>query len=254
VKWTLIATILLAAVTMVRADSTQSRIFAKRAEAEFDRAQRQFQSDTNDTAAACQFARACFDYADFATDSAGRAALARRGIAACRQVIARDPKAVAAHYYLGMNLGQLARTETFGALKLVKEMEREFKTAVDQSPDLDYAGPERSLGLLYRDAPGWPTSIGSKRKARDYLERAVKLAPDYPENRLNLIESYLKWNEYADAKQQLDALDALWPGARKKLTGEKWEQSWDDWTTRRDAARKTLDENSAFAKPSKNPR
>ena len=66
-----------------------------------------------------------------------------------------------------MNLGQLARTELLGALKLVKEMEREFKTAADLDKQFDYAGPERCLGLLYRDAPGWPASIGSRRKARD---------------------------------------------------------------------------------------
>ena len=56
--------------------------------------------------------------------------LAQQGIAACRQLIARTPKSAPAHYYLAMNLGQLARTELLGAFKLVREMEREFKTAV----------------------------------------------------------------------------------------------------------------------------
>ena len=31
----------------------------------------------------------------------------------------------------------------------------EFKTAADLDNNFDYAGPERSLGLLYRDAPAW---------------------------------------------------------------------------------------------------
>jgi hypothetical protein len=42
---------------------------------------------------------------------------------------ARAIESAPAHYYLGMNLGQLARTELRRRAQLVKEMEREFKTA-----------------------------------------------------------------------------------------------------------------------------
>ena len=235
----------------VFADEAQNKIFAMRAEAEFHRAQIQFQSDTNNSTNAWQFARACYDFADFATNDAERADIANQAIFACRQLIARESKIAAVHYYLAMNLGQLARTELLGALKIVKEMEREFKMAAALDAHFDFAGPERNLGLLYRDAPGWPASIGSERKAKNYLQQAVKLAPDYPENHLNLAESYLQWRESDDAKKELDALDALWPKAQKQFTGEKWEQSWSDWSTRRDAARKKLDETSA---PMKSPK
>jgi hypothetical protein len=143
-----------------------------------------------------------------------------------------------------MNLGQLARTEFVGALKIVREMEREFKTALTWDEQFDYGGPARNLGLLYRDAPEWP-SIGSKRKARDNLERAARTAPAYPENILNLVESYLKWDEIKSAGQELEILDALWPPAEKEFTGQRWEQSWADWSQRRTAARKKLNEISA---------
>ncbi len=131
-------------------------------------------------------------------------------------------------------------------------MEREFKTAADLDKSFDYAGPERGLGLLYRDAPGWPVSIGSRRKAREYLEQAAKLAPDYPENHLNLVESFLQWHETDNAKRELAALDSLWPSAKTNFTGETWEQNWDDWSTRRAVARKKLEELSAPAKPPRN--
>jgi tetratricopeptide (TPR) repeat protein len=237
---------------IVFAGEAQVKIFAARAGAEFYRAQKQFQSDADNSTNAWQFARACYDLADFATNDAERAALAVQGIAACRQLVAHEPKSVPGHYYLAMNLGQLARTELLGALKLVREMEREFKTAADLDVHFDFAGPERCLGLLYRDAPGWPASIGSRRKAREFLEQAAKLSPDFPENILNLAESDLKWNERDEAKNELGALDALWPDAQKKFTGEIWERSWDDWTTRRDTARKKLGETPAPAKPLKN--
>jgi tetratricopeptide (TPR) repeat protein len=238
----------------VSAQPDRTQVFARRAEAEFHRAQAQFQSGTNGPAAAWQFARACFDFADFAPNDTERAALARQGIAACRQLIARDTNSVAAHYYLAMNLAQLARAESLSALKTVREMEREFKTAAELDAHFDYAGPARNLGLLYRDAPGWPASIGSRHKARQWLARAVKLAPDYPENHLNLIESHLQWNEREAAIRKLKALDALWPDALARFAGEAWEQSRADWSARRDAARKKLGEPPAPAKSPRNPR
>jgi hypothetical protein len=240
-KWKFAAAIFLFAVAgIVLADDTQDKIFAGRAEAEFHRAQIQFESNTNNSGASWQFARRCYDFADFVTNKTGRATIANQGIAACRQLIARGTNSVAAHYYLGMNLGQLARTKSLGALKIIREMESEFKTAAELDQHFDYAGPERNLGLLYRDAPGWPVSGGSRRKAREFLESAVQLAPDYPENHLNLIESFLQWHESDAAKNELKILDVLWPAAHKNLTGEKWEQSWYDWSARRDAARKKL--------------
>ena len=164
------------------------------------------------------------------------AGVARQGMAASRQAIALQPDSAAGHYYLGLNLGQLARVETFGALRLVRQMEREFKTAANRDSGLDDAGPERTLGLLYRDAPGWPMSIGNRRKALVWLKEAEKIAPTSPENHLNLLESYLQWHERAAAQRELQALDALWPAARTNLTGPTWEQSWADWSARRNAA------------------
>ena len=123
-----------------------------------------------------------------------RAALAEQGIAACRQAIARESNSAPAHYYLGMNLGQLAQTKGLGALRLVNQMEREFTPGARAGRAVRLRGPDRNLGLLYRDAPAIG-SVGSRSKAREHLERAVELAPQYPENRLNLIEAYLKWGE-----------------------------------------------------------
>jgi len=242
---------LLATGLATLAQPSTNRIFADRARAEYHRAQIQWQSDTNNPAAAWQFARACFDFADFATNDTERATLAVQGIAACRQLLARWPKSAPGHYYLAMNLGQLARTEILGALKIVKEMEREFKTADDLDEHFDYAGPARCLGLLYRDAPGWPASIGSRRKAREWLERAAKLAPENPDNCLNLIESRLNWNDRTGAGNELKNLDTLWPKAQSNFVGEAWEPSWADWTARKRAAERALAKTSPAPDSSK---
>jgi tetratricopeptide (TPR) repeat protein len=231
--------IFFATVILTLADETQNKIFAGRAEKEFFRAQTQWLANTNDLTAAWQFGRAVYDWADFAQSDHARADIATQGIDACRDAIARDPKIAAAHYYLAMDSGQLARTKLLGALKIVREMESEFLTAENLDPRFDFAGPARNLGLLYYEAPSIG-SIGSKRKARKWLQRAAQLAPDYPENYLNLIEAYLKWDERADAKSELAALEALWPKAQKQFTGVAWESSWTDWIARRDTAEKQL--------------
>jgi hypothetical protein len=221
------------------ADEAREKMFAQSAQAAFDQAQIQFQTHTNDPVAAWEFARTCYDWADWATNKSQRAEIAHDGIAACHHSLALT-NSVAAHYYLAMNLGQLAQSETLGALKVVRGMEREFSSAADLDAHFDFAGPERNLGLLYRDAPGWPMSIGNRQKAREFLESAVAIAPAYPENILNLGESYLKWGELPYAKKELDALDALWPRAQQNLKGREWEQSWDDWSIRRAAFQRTL--------------
>jgi tetratricopeptide (TPR) repeat protein len=213
--------------------------FITRAEKEFQRTQKIFQADRKNSTNAWQFAGACFDLADLATNETRRAEIANLGIAACEQLVAREPKSAPGHYYLAMNYGELAQAEapSLAAYKLVKDIEREFKSAADLDEHFDFAGPPRNLGLLYRDAPGWPISIGSKHKAREFLERAAALAPSYPENQLNLAESFLQWRERDEAEKALKKADAIWSAAQTNLVGEAWAQDWDDWTMRRAAAK-----------------
>ena len=214
-----------------------NRAFAARAEQEFSRAQKEFAAHPGEAVAAWQLGCASYDWAEYATNTTQRAAVAQAGIAAGRQALLRHPKSAPIHYYLAMDFGQLAEAEapSIAAYKLVKEIEREFKAADELDEKFDFAGPPRCLGLLYRDAPSWPISIGSKHKAREFLDHAAALAPDFPENQLNLAESHLRWHQPADAEKALKKLEAIWPAAQTNLTGEVWAKSWDDWMVRRAA-------------------
>lgn len=206
--------------------------FEDRSRQVFQAARDQFKANPKAEEAAVKFGQAAFDWADFTKESAERERIALEGIAACRQAIASAPKSAAAHYYLAMNLGQLAQTKRLGALRLVNEMETEFHLARNLDERLDFAGPDRNLGLLYAEAPGWPTSIGNRSKARQHLQRAVILFPNYPEGRINLLEAYLKWSDQTGAQRELKALDELLPLAKKEFSGERWEPSWIDWEKR----------------------
>jgi len=207
----------------------------------YQQAKTTFQGPGRDAKAAWEFGRTCFDLAEFATNNTQRAEVAQEGIVACREALAQEAKSAPAHYYLGLNLGQLARTRGLSALKLIKEMESEWIAAAELDRNLDYAGPARSLGMLYRDAPAI-ASIGSRRKAREQLTRAVELSPHYPENRLELIDSYLKWGDRAAAQRELKALEEVWPAARSELAGPTWTARWTDWESHLEKAKKKAEE------------
>lgn len=215
------------------ASPTANPAFAARAQRMFEAARIRYQAAHTNATAAWQFGRACFDRAEFAANDEQREEVARQGIAVCRQLIAREPVSAAGHYYLALNLGQLARTKSLGALRIVDEMELELKTALRLEPLFDYAGPDRSLGLLYLGAPGWPASIGSRGKTRFHLEHAVELSPAFPDNRLSLLEAYLKWGDKQRVQRELPGLREILEQARANLTGEDWEMSWADWEQRR---------------------
>lgn len=211
---------------------TFSAKFAEAAQFKLIAARKRFQADPTSVPAAWGLGAACFWRGEFAVEAESRKALANEGIAVCRALTLRAPTVPEGHYYLALNLGQLARTKWLEALGLVKELEHGLQLASAMSPRLDHAGPDRCLGLLYRDAPGWPVSVGSKAKARTHLLLAVELAPDFPENHLVLLETWLAWKEKKTLPRDLDTLATLLPKARQALTGAEWTAHWDDWERR----------------------
>ena len=215
--------------------------FAAYVQRSFQDAKARYQKAPGEATNAWQFGRACFDVAELTPNNSQRASVAEQGIAACRLAVARETNSAPAHYYLGMNLGQLARTKGLTALRLVDQMEREFTLARALDEHFDYAGADRSLGLLYADAPTFG-SIGSRTRAREHLKRAAELAPQYPENGLNLVEAYLKWGERTGASRELQTLEAAWPTARTNFVGEAWAASWADWEPRLKKLKKKIEE------------
>ncbi len=203
-------------------------------------ARQQFEKHPGKVDPAWQLARACFDAADVATNNTERAAIAEQGINAARNAIALASNSAPAHYYLGLNLGELAQTRGLSALKLVKEMQREFSAARTLDETFDFAGPDRSLALLYYRAPSIG-SIGSRSKAREHFKRAVELAPLYPDNRLNIIEALVKWGERETATEELKALKETLPAARVQFAGAAWNSDWADWEARLKKLTKKLD-------------
>jgi tetratricopeptide (TPR) repeat protein len=215
---------------------------ADRVKTVFENARKSYFAAQTNATLAWEFGRVCFERAEFATNNTERTVIAEQGIAACKRAVKLQPASAAAHHYLGLNLGQLARVKRFSALWLVDEMEAAFNVARGLDAKVDFAGPDRCLGLLYLEAPGWPVSVGSRTKAAQHLRRAVELAPNFPENRLNLLNAYLHWNNHEAALAELKALEETWPAARTNFTGEAWTSEWADWEKRLKRAKTKLDD------------
>src|SRR5688572_7265011 len=94
-------------------------------------------AQVGNTTSAWKFAQACFEWAEFSSNDTQRATLAEEGIVAAKFAADMDPKNAAAHFYIAMNKGQLARTRSLGALALVKEMEESFLRSVKLNPTFD---------------------------------------------------------------------------------------------------------------------
>ena len=228
VAWLALLLSFMSASLTAAPDSTTAR----RAEKIYQEAKQAHAAQPDDVTLAWQFTRAVFDWAEFSQDDEQREKLALEGIAVSEHWRAKKPQEVGVLYYLAMNKGQLARTRLWTALGLVEEMEQLFQTTRGLDEKFDYGGPDRNLGLLYLDAPGWPASIGNKTKARTHLSRALELVPDYPENHLCLMEALLRWKDKDALARRMKAYEQYLPSAKKEFTGEAAEQSWIDWERR----------------------
>ena len=221
------------------------RLHQELAEAQSRLAALTSQPTTNRVQAVHDVCRLSYHLASLQTEDSERARLTQSGIAIAQASLSNNPASAPTHYYLALNLGELARTKSLGALKIVPRIRDALEAARALDPGLDHAGPDRTLGLLYLEAPGWPTSLGSRSKARAHFLMALKIAPDYPGNHLCLAEALLRWREADAARAQLDALDAVWNQAKSRLASPSRELDWIEWTHRREALRERL------AKPSR---
>jgi len=204
-----------------------------RSEQELVAARQRFAAEPTNSIAAWQLGRACWVRGKLLPDPAAKEKIFAEGVKACRRSIALAPDSVPGHYYLAMNIGRIADLKrNLAAFSMVREVERSFQRVRALDEKFAQAGADRNLGLLYHHAPGWPLSVGDQKLGRKHLTRAVELAGNYPENRLNLAEAALDWKDLKLVQSELVALEKLWPVAKTNLFGPEWESDWLDWEQR----------------------
>lgn len=90
-----------------------------------------------------------------------------------------------------------------GALGLAKQSRAALEAAMRIDPDALQGSAYTSLGTLYYKVPGFPLGFGDKKKARQYLERALALNPDGIDPNYFYGEFLFEQDDYAPALDHL---------------------------------------------------
>ncbi len=94
------------------------------------------------------------------------------------QVSAANPGAAEPMIWEAIILSTYAKAKGgLGALKLAEKSRDLLLAAEKINPNALNGSIYTSLGSLYYKVPGWPIGFGDKKKAREYLEKALQLNP-----------------------------------------------------------------------------
>ncbi|MHC4840281.1 MAG: hypothetical protein ACYTDT_04870 [Planctomycetota bacterium] len=166
--------------------------------------------------------------AEFLENDDQREEHAKTGLLLANTALKIDPKGAEAIFFHGVLSGFLADADVTYGLDAVKKIEADMKSLIEREEWLEHAGALRVYGTLLLRAPGPPTSIGSLRKAKRNLTRALEIDPDWPENQLYMAELELELADENDdvalAESARDRLDTYLIGANAKApTGNEYE-------------------------------
>ena len=89
------------------------------------------------------------------------------------------------------------------ALRHAKQARRQFEAALKIDASALDGSAYTSLGTLYHKVPGFPIGFGSKKKARQYLQKALELNPEGIDANFFYAEYLLDQGESAAAREHL---------------------------------------------------
>lgn len=127
----------------------------------------------------------------------------------CSQI---DPKRAACYFYEALNTGLYYQAKIFGYPKAMVRIAKAAHKVSQLDPKYEHGGGYRVLGKLYLEAPAFNLGTNEVRrdldKSRRFLEKAVKMVPEYPENHLFLAEALVAQDEYSAAREHLSTAEA----------------------------------------------
>ena len=148
------------------------------------------------------------------TGSDAKDAMAVKGRAAAQKYVQNHPDSGQGQYLLAVLTGLVAQDEPWydemsNGLKLVPEIVAHAAKAAELTPEIAHGGPDRALGQVYLQAPAPPMSVGDPHKAVAHFQQALKYAPDYPPNYLNLAKALFKTGDAQNACARLKDMQQL---------------------------------------------
>lgn len=160
------------------------------------------------TADQLQAAKDAYEWAADAKTRGDQMGLARKGMQFAERCSELDPRNAPCHFYNALNTGMYYEAKVVGYEKGMARIVSEAEHAAKLDPAYEEGGAYRILGRLYLKAPSFSLSDDAVTrdldKSRDFLSRAVEIAPHYPENRLFLAETLVELEEAEAAQEQLN--------------------------------------------------
>jgi tetratricopeptide (TPR) repeat protein len=142
---------------------------------------------------------------EYSDDAEDKIAFFNEGVECGEAAVGIDENSLEGNFWLAVNYGAYGQEKgIMQSLALVSPMKERAERALEIDGSYFYGGPYRVLGRLYHKAPGFPFSIGSTRKAIEYLEKAVEAGPRFYLNRLFLAEAYLSNRDRQKAREHLE--------------------------------------------------
>jgi tetratricopeptide (TPR) repeat protein len=157
---------------------------------------------------------------------------ALHGVSVSEQCLMRKPEEPGCYYYRAINTGLYHEVKIVGYQNGVKRMIDDCNKVIMLEPKYDHGGAFRILGQIYTKLPqtaGRPDSIvRDLDKAEEYLEQAVRISPNYPENYIFLSETLVEKDKYNEAKEALDTAKGLSPNWRHDSAYSSWQETIKD--------------------------
>jgi tetratricopeptide (TPR) repeat protein len=149
-------------------------------------------------------ARALY-YTGDGVDAKQRLAYYERGIDIGTRAVDAVPDGVEGHFWLAANYGGYCREKGgLPAFRTVKKVRAGMETVLRLNDGYEDGSAYTALGEIDRQLPG--LFGGNLKRSISYLEQGLKIAPNNPEMKTALAESYLEANRKVDARRQLEEL------------------------------------------------
>ncbi len=152
-------------------------------------------------------ARDAFHLASQTETRGAQMGLAKKGVFYARRCTELAPRKADCHFYEALNTGLYYQARVLGYPSGMVRIAAAAEKVIALDPHFEEGGGYRVLGKLYLEAPAF--NLGTNQiqrdleKSRHYLQQAIQVAPDYPENHLFLAETLLELEERESAKQHL---------------------------------------------------
>ncbi len=161
---------------------------------------------------------------------------AHQGIVYAEKCLKSAPQEPTCLYFHALNTGLYIKNHIPNYQKGLHQMVANCESLNQVRPDFEHAGCYRILGNIFSQAPSF--SLNPKNITQDldrsvtYLKEAVKIAPEYPLNRLFLARSLEEIGAKDQAQAELRAFDA------QTKTG--LDQDYPEWKKERDSLAQKL--------------